>query len=350
MCSTRSTGWARCRRRRRSNRRTTCCGPSWPRWRRPPIPRTSPAGPAWTLGQHGPRSAAWRRRAGSPATRSAATRGGPGESPWRSLCSAAVNRATPPRVLSIAGSDSGGGAGLQADLKAFARCGVHGMTAITAVTAQNTVAVTGVYALPPEAVVEQVRAVVEDIGVDAVKTGMLGDSAMIDAVGRALDLVGEAPVVIDPVMVAESGARLLDREAEDALRSLLQRAAVVTPNLAEAAVLARLPDDADPERLARGVHELGPAAVVVTGGHRERQATDVFFDGERLEELGGPRHPGGAAHGSGCTHSSALAAHLALGQQPLEAARRAKEIASEAVRNGLSGLGAGPGPVAVLDL
>jgi hydroxymethylpyrimidine/phosphomethylpyrimidine kinase len=250
-------------------------------------------------------------------------------------------------VLSIAGSDSGGGAGIQADLKAFARCGVHGMTAITAVTAQNTAAVTGVYPLPPEAIVEQVRAVADDIGVDAVKTGMLGDAATIAVVERALDLVAEAPLVVDPVMVAESGARLLEEDAEQALRALLPRAAVVTPNLAEAAVLARLPEGTDPERLARAVRELGSAAVVVTGGHRE-PAADVFFDGDRLEEIPGPRHELGAAHGSGCTHSSALAAHLALGYEPVEAARRAKQIASEAVRNGLRGLGRGAGPVDVL--
>ena len=145
----------------------------------------------------------------------------------------------PPKVLSIAGSDSGGGAGIQADLKAFARCGVHGMTAITAVTAQNTVAVTGVYPLPAEAIVEQVRAVAEDIGVDAVKIGMLGSAETIAAVVRALELVGDAPVVLDPVMVAESGARLLAEDAEHALRSeLLPRVTVVTPNLPEARVLA----------------------------------------------------------------------------------------------------------------
>jgi hydroxymethylpyrimidine/phosphomethylpyrimidine kinase len=253
-------------------------------------------------------------------------------------------------VLSIAGSDSGGGAGIQADLKAFARCGVHGMTAITAVTAQNTVAVTGVYPLPPEAIVEQVRAVAEDIGVDAVKIGMLGTSETIAAVRRALDLVGGAPVVLDPVMVAESGARLLEAEAEDALRAhLLPRAAVVTPNLAEARVLAGAPDDADPAALAQAVHALGPRAVVVTGGHRE-QATDVFFDGRELVELPGARHAGGAAHGSGCTHSSALAAQLALGLAPLEAARRARAIAAEAVRQGLRGLGRGAGPVDVLGI
>src|SRR5712691_7070414 len=174
-----------------------------------------------------------------------------------------------PRVLSIAGSDSGGGAGIQADLKAFARCGVHGMTAVTAITAQNTVAVSAVYPLPREVIVAQVRVVVEDIGVDAVKIGMLGNSETIAAVDEALDLVGVAPVVLDPVMVAESGARLLDEDATGALRSrLLPRAAVITPNVAEAAVLADASPEADPEELARAVHALGPRAVVVTGGHR----------------------------------------------------------------------------------
>jgi hydroxymethylpyrimidine/phosphomethylpyrimidine kinase len=255
----------------------------------------------------------------------------------------------PPKVLSIAGSDSGGGAGIQADLKAFARCGVHGMTAITAVTAQNTVAVTGVYPLPPDAIVEQVRAVADDIGVDAVKIGMLGTAETIAAVDRALDLVGEAPVVLDPVMVAESGARLLDEEAEAALRTrLLPRVTVVTPNVPEARALGGAGHDA-PEALARAIHGLGPHAVVVTGGHRE-DATDLFFDGERLVEIRGQRYPDGASHGSGCTHSSALAAHLALGFEPLEAAREAKRIAAEAVRDGLRGLGSGAGPVNVLGL
>jgi hydroxymethylpyrimidine/phosphomethylpyrimidine kinase len=262
----------------------------------------------------------------------------------------------PPRVLSIAGSDSGGGAGIQADLKAFARCGVHGMTAITAVTAQNTTAVTAVYPLPPEAVVEQVRAVAEDIGVDAVKIGMLGNGETIRAVERALDLMPGVPVVLDPVMVAESGARLLDETAEDALRrGMLPRVTVVTPNLSEAAVLAERDENADPsaaprpEALARAIHALGPRAVVVTGGHRE-QATDLYFDGERVVEIPGARYPDGASHGSGCTHSSALAAQLALGADPLEAARRAKQIASEAVRDGLRGLGSGAGPVDVFGI
>jgi hydroxymethylpyrimidine/phosphomethylpyrimidine kinase len=260
-----------------------------------------------------------------------------------------VERPTIPRLLTIAGSDSGGGAGIQADLKAFARAGAHGMSAITAITAQNTVAVTAVYPLPPEAIVAQVRAVAEDIGVDAVKIGMLGTAETIAAVVEALDLVGDAPVVLDPVMVAESGGRLLDENAEDALRTLLlPRVTVATPNVPEARVLAADPDGA-PEDLARRIHELGAKVVVVTGGHRE-QAIDVFFDGERLVELAGERFPDGAAHGSGCTHSSTLAARLAFGDDPLEAARQAKQVASEAVRDGLRGIGAGPGPVDVFGL
>jgi hydroxymethylpyrimidine/phosphomethylpyrimidine kinase len=156
--------------------------------------------------------------------------------------------------------------------------------------------------------------------------------------------------VIDPVMVAESGSRLLDQDAVAALREiLLPRAAVVTPNVPEARVLSGLGEDATGEQLARAVRELGPATVVLTGGHRE-EAIDVFFDGDQLVEIPGERYPDGAAHGSGCTHSSALAAHLALGFPPLEAAQRAKAIASEAVRNGLTELGAGAGPVDVFRL
>jgi hydroxymethylpyrimidine/phosphomethylpyrimidine kinase len=253
-----------------------------------------------------------------------------------------------PRVLSIAGSDSGGGAGIQADLKAFARCGVHGMTAITAVTAQNTRAVTAVYPLPPEAIVEQVRAVADDIGVDAVKIGMLGTAETIETVAKALDLVPGAPVVLDPVMISESGARLLDEDALAALRAaLLPRVTVVTPNLPEAQILAG--EDTDPVTLAEAIHSLGASVVVVTGGHRA-EATDVFFDGERLVEIPGERYPDGAAHGSGCTHSSALAAGLALRLEPLEAAERAKEIAAEAVRDGLRDVGEGAGPVDAIGL
>jgi hydroxymethylpyrimidine/phosphomethylpyrimidine kinase len=259
-----------------------------------------------------------------------------------------------PAVLSIAGSDSGGGAGIQADLKAFARCGVHGMTAIAALTAQNTVAVTAIHPVPGDFIVAQVRAVVDDIGVDAVKIGMLGTAETVRAVREALELLAPGtPIVLDPVMVSESGAVLLDEPARAAIVSeLLPRVTVITPNVPEARVLAETAGGAasdDVEDLARRLHALGPAAVVVTGGHREA-ATDVFFDGATLEGIPGERHPDGAAHGSGCTHSSALAAHLALGYAPLDAARAAKEIASEAVRNGIRSLGAGPGPVDVLGL
>jgi hydroxymethylpyrimidine/phosphomethylpyrimidine kinase len=254
-----------------------------------------------------------------------------------------------PRVLAIAGSDSGGGAGIQADLKAFARCGVHGMTAITAITAQNTVGVEAVQAVAPDVVVAQVRAVAEDIGVDAVKIGMLGTEPTIAAVAEALDLLApETPVVVDPVMVAESGADLLDSGARGALvAQVLPRATVATPNIAEAARLAGVPPDTDPDELARAVHALGPRNVVVTGGHRD-EVTDVFFDGEAITPIPGERQPGGATHGSGCTHSSALAAHLALGHTPLDAARRAKEVAAAAVRDGLRDIGAGSGPVNAL--
>jgi hydroxymethylpyrimidine/phosphomethylpyrimidine kinase len=256
-----------------------------------------------------------------------------------------------PAVLSIAGSDSGGGAGIQADLKAFARCGVHGMTAITALTAQNTLGVTGVHPVPPTFIVEQVRAVADDIGVDAVKIGMLGTAEIVGAVAEALDLLAPGtPVVIDPVMVAESGAVLLDDEARAALIDmLLPRATVITPNLPEARVLAGSGGPDDAEQLARSLHALGPDVVVITGGHRE-EATDVLFDGDGIHRVSGARHPDGAAHGSGCTHSSVLAANLALGRSPLQAAHVARALAAEAVRDGLRGLGQGAGPVDVLGL
>jgi hydroxymethylpyrimidine/phosphomethylpyrimidine kinase len=271
-----------------------------------------------------------------------------------------------PRIrvaLSIAGSDSGGGAGIQADLKAFAACGLHGTTAITAITAQNTIGVEAVEMVAPAMILAQVRAVARDIRVDAVKIGMLGTVASIEAVAEALaelrdgTAAGGPPVVLDPVMVAESGARLLDEDARETLvRVLLPMVDVVTPNLPEARVLA---GDAAPVRaetedtteeataLARAVHALGPRCVVLTGGHRA-QATDVFFDGGRVVEIRGERHPDGAAHGSGCTHSSVLAARLALGDSPLTGARAAKRRAAQAVHDGLSSVGAGPGPVDVL--
>ena len=282
------------------------------------------------------------------------------------------------RVLSIAGSDSGGGAGIQADLKAFAACGVHGMTAITAITVQNTVGVTAVHPIPPEIIIGQVRAVATDIGLDAVKIGMLGDRPTIEAVASALaELPAETPVVLDPVMVAESGAQLLDPAAKATLTQLLfPRATVVTPNLPEARALVRVdaggsqsdagrsdadpggsdadaggsqPDDGDVETLARRIHALGPKVVVITGGHRE-QAIDTFFDGRRMVEIPGERYDSGAAHGSGCTHSSVLAARLARGDDPLDAARTAKRLASLAVANGLHDIGAGAGPVDILGI
>jgi hydroxymethylpyrimidine/phosphomethylpyrimidine kinase len=255
-----------------------------------------------------------------------------------------------PAVLSIAGSDSGGGAGIQADLKAFARCGVHGMTAITAITAQNTVGVEAVEAIAPETIIAQVRAVAEDIGVDAVKIGMLGTVATVEAVIEALGLVGEAPIVIDPVMVAESGAVLLDEGARAAVvERLLPLTTVATPNIPEARVLTGLGEEATQEELARGVLALGPSAVVVTGGH-SLGLVDLFFDGKAPVEIPGQRHPDGAAHGSGCTHSSAVAAFLARGATPLQAAEAARRVASAAVGAGLRDLGQGPGPVDVFEL
>ncbi len=254
-----------------------------------------------------------------------------------------------PVCLSIAGSDSGGGAGIQADLKAFAASGVHGTTAITAITAQNTMAVVGVEPVSPAMIVAQARAVIEDLGVDAVKVGMLGSVASASAVAEALDLLEPGtPVVVDPVMVAESGGRLLDPDAERALRELiLPRASVVTPNLPEARVLAALPGSVEPEGLARAIRALGPDVVVVTGGHRDA-AIDVVFDGERVVEIPGERYPDGAAHGSGCTHSATLAAQLALGADPISAARTARAVAACAVRDGLRSIGSGAGPVDVL--
>jgi hydroxymethylpyrimidine/phosphomethylpyrimidine kinase len=255
-----------------------------------------------------------------------------------------------PTVLSIAGSDSGAGAGIQADLKTLTACGVYGMTAVTAITAQNTVGVSAVEAVSPATIVAQVRAVAEDIGVDAVKVGMLGTAETVAAVVEALDLVGDAPVVVDPVMVAESGAVLLDDAARTALiEDLLPLATVVTPNIPEARALVGGGERESQEDLAREVLALGPEAVVVTGGHSE-QVVDVYFDGVNAVAIHGNRYPDGAAHGSGCTHSSAMAAMFALGRNPLRAAERARQITEEAVRTGLRGIGAGPGPVDIFDL
>jgi hydroxymethylpyrimidine/phosphomethylpyrimidine kinase len=263
-----------------------------------------------------------------------------------------------PVALAIAGSDSGGGAGIQADLKAFAARGVHGTVAITAITAQNTVGVSAIHPVPPETILAQIRAVASDFQVGAVKIGMLGDAATVSAVAEALaELPAAVPVVVDPVMVAESGARLLETSAQAALiAEILPKASVITPNVPEArALLGEEPlggaDDAEAERLARAVLELGPGAVVLTGGHRE-SVSDLLLagPGAALVSIEGPQHPDGAAHGSGCTHSSALAAGLALGESLEQAARAARRLAGEAVGQGLRELGKGPGPVDVLGL
>lgn len=261
-----------------------------------------------------------------------------------------MNAERMPTVLSIAGSDSGAGAGIQADLKACACCGVHGMTAITAITAQNTVGVSAVEAVAPEMIVAQAQAVAEDIGVDAVKVGMLGTVDTVDAAIAALDLIGGAPIVVDPVMVAESGAVLLDDRARTTLvERLLPLATVATPNIPEARALTGAGEQYSQEELAREVLALGPEAVVVTGGHSS-EIEDLFFDGSRVEAIPGDRHPDGASHGSGCTHSSAVAAFLARGFEPLEAAREARGVAAQAVLGGLRGLGHGTGPVDVLGM
>jgi hydroxymethylpyrimidine/phosphomethylpyrimidine kinase len=256
-----------------------------------------------------------------------------------------------PRCLTIATSDSGGGAGIQADLKAFAALGCHGMSAIVALTAQNTTSVTAVHEAPPAFVRAQLDAVFDDIGVDAAKTGMLFSARIIEAVA---DFLGEqaVPLVVDPVMVAASGAKLLQDDAVAILvRELFPRATVVTPNLHEACALVGRPyeDDADRRLLAEAIHELGASAVVVTGGHGA-EAVDWLFDGDRHVPIPVERYGDEATHGAGCTHSAALTAFLARGESLEDAARGAAEVASEAVRHGLAGVGAGSGPVDVFHL
>ncbi len=257
-----------------------------------------------------------------------------------------VRRVSVPRCLTIAGSDSGGGAGIQADLKAFAAAGCHGTTAIVALTAQNTTGVAAVHELPPDFVRAQLEAVFSDIGVDAAKTGMLFSAPIVEAVADFLS-THPVPLVVDPVIVASSGARLL---REDAVETLVTRlfplATVITPNLMEAEALAGGP--APREELALRLHALGPKAVVITGGHGE--AVDTFFDGEQLLQIEVSQHDSGATHGAGCTHSATLAALLAKGVPPVRAARVAAEVASGAVQRGLAGLGAGDGPVDVIGL
>ena len=252
-----------------------------------------------------------------------------------------------PRCLTIAGSDSGGGAGVQADLKAFAAAGCYGMSAIVALTAQNTVGVTAVHEAPPEFVRAQLEAVFSDLGVDAAKTGMLFSRAAIETVADFLE-GRRVLLVVDPVMLASSGARLLQ---DDAVSTLVERlfplATVVTPNLNEAEVLAGGPGSR--RELAERIHELGAPAVVVTGGHGA-EPIDHLFDGTRHVEIPVARHDVAATHGAGCTHSATLAAELAKGRPLDAAARRAALVASAAVQDGLVELGAGDGPVDVLRL
>jgi hydroxymethylpyrimidine/phosphomethylpyrimidine kinase len=252
-----------------------------------------------------------------------------------------------PRALTIATSDSGGGAGIQADLKAFAAAGCHGTSVLVALTAQNTVAVTGVHTLPPEFVRAQLDAVFDDLGVDAAKTGMLFSGELIATVADYLT-DHPVPLVVDPVMIASSGAKLLQDDAVQTLVTrLFPRATVVTPNLQEAEALAG--SSGSRRELAERIHELGAPAVIVTGGHGE-EAIDHLFDGARHVEIPVQRHDVRATHGAGCTHSATLAAQLARGRPLEEAAHAAARAASEAVRHGLAELGAGEGPVDVLNV
>ena len=250
------------------------------------------------------------------------------------------------RCLTIAGSDSGGGAGIQADLKAFAAAGCHGMSAIVALTAQNTTGVTAVHEVPPEFVRAQLEAVFDDLGVDAAKTGMLFSAPLIETVADFLE-EHPVPLVVDPVLVASSGARLLQ---EDAVETLVERlfplATVITPNLPEAHALA---GEGTPYELAERLNGLGARAVIVTGGHGD-EPVDHLFDGEEHVEIPVARHRIQATHGAGCTHSATLAALLARGESLEAAARGAARAASRAVAQGLADLGAGEGPVDVIGL
>jgi hydroxymethylpyrimidine/phosphomethylpyrimidine kinase len=253
-----------------------------------------------------------------------------------------------PRALTIAGSDSGGGAGIQADLKAFAAAGVHGSTAIVALTAQNTVGVDAVFELPPAFVRAQLDAVWDDIGVDAAKTGMLFSRAIVDAVADWLE-EHPVPLVVDPVMVASSGVRLLEADAVDTLVArIFPLAVVVTPNVPEAQALTAC-DNLSQAQLAEKLVALGAPAALVTGGHAE-EPVDHLFDGVEHHDIPVVRHDVAATHGAGCTHSATLAALLARGLPLLDAARGAAEAASRAVAQGLVDIGKGDGPVDVVGL
>jgi hydroxymethylpyrimidine/phosphomethylpyrimidine kinase len=253
-----------------------------------------------------------------------------------------------PRCLTIAGSDSGGGAGIQADLKAFAAAGCHGASAIVALTAQNTVGVDGVLDVPVGFVRAQLEAVFSDIGVDAAKTGMLFSAAIVETVAGFL-AEHPVPLVVDPVMLASSGAPLLQDDAVEALVSrLFPLATVVTPNVLEAQALTAV-TGLSLSLLSERVHALGASAVIVTGGHAD-EAVDHLFDGREHVEIPVEHHEVAATHGAGCTHSATLAAGLARGLSLLEAARGAAAAASRAVAQGLEEIGSGDGPVDVLGI
>ena len=253
-----------------------------------------------------------------------------------------------PRALTIAGSDSGGGAGIQADLKVFFALGCHGMSALTALTAQNTVAVTSISEVEPEFVIAQIEAVATDIGVDAAKTGMLASPAIVEAVAKAVEAYDISSLVVDPVSVSKHRDQLLNDEAVDTLRNrLFPLAALITPNLYETGLfLNRSVESLDEmKRAAEELHAFGPTAVLVKGGHLPgTAATDVFFDGEEMVEITGPRYETEDTHGTGCALSAAITARLAHGDSLLEAAHFGKTFISGAIEHGLR-LGKGFGPV-----
>ena len=247
------------------------------------------------------------------------------------------------RVLTIAGSDSGGGAGIQADLKTFAALGVHGLSVLTAVTAQSSVGVEGIHLVPAEMVARQLDSVLSDIGADAVKTGMLGSSQLVSTVADKLRQYRVGLLVVDPVLVAGSGDRLTEEEALATLvEELLPLATVVTPNITEAEALAGFPvaDLEAMEQAARAIARMGPRAVVVKGGHLPADAVDVFYDGERCHRLSSPRVASTRSHGTGCTFASAIAAELAKGTELRAAVRTAKAFVTVALQGGYR-LGAG---------
>ena len=250
--------------------------------------------------------------------------------------------------MTIAGSDSGGGAGIQADLKTFAALGVYGTSVLTAVTAQNTLGVTAVHEVPPEVIAAQIDAVVSDIGADAVKTGMLASASIIEVVAAKLRRYQLPNLVVDPVMVAKSGDRLLHQDAVTVLRDLLlPLAAVVTPNLPEAEILVgrSLPDREALRDAAREIVALGPRAVVMKGGHAAGDVVvDILFDGVSFREYAAPRVDTRSTHGTGCTFASAIAAGLAQGLSVEEAVAQAKEYVTAALRKAKP-IGGGHGPV-----